>query len=43
MVLYAIGLHQMGVPWKNIKIGWNFLKYQNVTVEQKNGKKKLEK
>lgn len=41
LVLYAIGLHQMGVPWKNIKIGWNFLKYQNVTVEQKNGKKKV--
>lgn len=41
LVLYAIGLHQMGVPWENIKIGWNFLKYQNVTVEQKNGKKKV--
>lgn len=41
LVLYAIGLYQMGVPWENIKIGWNFLKYQNVTVEQKNGKKKV--
>lgn len=41
LALYAIGIHQLGIPLEKIKIGWNFLKYQNVTVEQKNGKKKV--
>lgn len=42
LVTYAIGVHQLyNVPFDKIKIGWNFLKYQNVTVEQKNGKKKV--
>jgi len=42
LVTYAIGIHQLtGIPYDKIKIGWNFLKYQNVTIEQKNGKKKV--
>ena len=42
LVTYAIGIHEIyKVPYDKIKIGWNFLKYQNVTVEQKNGKKKV--
>ena len=38
LVLYALALYQMGVPIKNIRIGWNFLKYINVEVCQANGK-----
>lgn len=34
LLLYAIGLNQMGVPFDKIKICWNFLKYCNVTVTQ---------
>ena len=41
LALYAIGINQLGIPLNKIKIGWNFLKYQNVTIEQKNGKKKV--
>lgn len=41
LALYALGIHQLGIPLDKIKIGWNFLKYQNVTVEQKNGKQKV--
>ena len=38
LVVYAIGLHQMGVPYEKIKICWNFLKYVKVECEQANGK-----
>lgn len=40
LVVYAIGLHQQGIPIENIKIAWNFLKYCTVTITQKNGKTK---
>ena len=38
LVLYAEGLHQLGVPLEKIKIGWNFLKYVEITIQQANGK-----
>lgn len=38
LVVYAIGLHQMGIPYEKIKICWNFLKYAKVDCEQANGK-----
>lgn len=38
LILYAEGLHQLGVPLEKIKSCWNFLKYCTVTVEQANGK-----
>jgi len=38
LVVYAIGLHQMGIPYEKIKICWNFLKYVKVDCEQANGK-----
>ncbi len=38
LVVYAIGLHQMGVPYEKIKICWNFLKYVKVDCKQANGK-----
>ena len=38
LVVYAIGLHQMGIPFENIKICWNFLKYVKVDCKQANGK-----
>lgn len=38
LVLYAIGLHQMGVPFDKIKICWDFLKYVKVDCTQANGK-----
>lgn len=38
LVLYAEGLHQLGVPLEKIKIGWNFLKYVEITTQQANGK-----
>lgn len=38
LVVYAIGLHQMGVPFEKIKICWDFLKYVNVDCKQANGK-----
>ena len=38
LVVYAIGLHQMGVPYEKIKICWNFLKYVEVEYKQINGK-----
>ena len=41
LVLYAIGLHQKGIPYDKIKIAWNFLKYQCVTVQSKKGVKKV--
>lgn len=37
LVVYAIGLHQHGVPMENIKICWNFLKYVTIQYEQANG------
>lgn len=37
LVIYAIGLHQKGVPYENIKIAWNFLKYVTIEYQQKNG------
>lgn len=40
--LYALGLHQLGVPIENIKVGWNFLKYKNVIYKQKNGNYKIQ-
>ena len=40
LVLYALGLNQLGVPMDKIKICWNFLKYVNIQCEQKNGKVK---
>ena len=30
LLLYALGLNQMGIPLDKIKICWNFLKYTNV-------------
>ena len=40
LVVYAIALHQLGIPFEKIKIGWNFLKYVGVDCQQKNGKTK---
>lgn len=37
LVIYAIGLHQLGVPWDKIRICWNFLKYVTIRFEQANG------
>lgn len=41
LCLYAIALHQMGIPYEKIRIAWDFLKYQCVTVESKKGDKKV--
>lgn len=41
LVLYSMALHQKGIPYEQIKIGWNFLKYYSVSVEAKNGSKKV--
>ena len=41
LVMYAIGLHQKGIPFDKIKIAWNFLKYQCVTVQSKKVVKKV--
>lgn len=43
LLLYGLGLHQMGVPMDKIVIQWNFLKYCNITFMQKNGKKRTTK
>lgn len=40
LVVYALGLNQMGVPWDKIKICWNFLKYVTVEYELINGNRK---
>lgn len=40
LIVYAIGLHQRGIPYEKMRIGWNFLKYVTVTISQKNGKTK---
>jgi len=37
LLLYALGLNQMGVPWDKLKICWNFLKYATVDVKQAKG------
>ena len=37
LVLYALGLNQQGVPFENIKICWNFLKYVSIEYMQKYG------
>lgn len=41
LVMYAMALHQQGVPYEKIRIAWNFLKYQCVTVQSKKGVKKV--
>lgn len=42
--LYAYMIHKMyNVPIESIKIGWNFLKYVMIDIEQKNGKLKTSK
>lgn len=43
LLLYALGLHQKGIPIDKIKIRWNFLKYNAITYTQKNGKEKTVK
>lgn len=41
LMLYAEGIRQMlNINLEDIYCGWNFLKYVNVTYEQKNGKNK---
>ncbi len=40
LMLYALGLHQQGIPVDKIKIRWNFLKYNALTFTQKNDKVK---
>ena len=37
LTIYAIGLHQMGIPYNKIKAQFNFLKYCTIKYEQKNG------
>jgi len=37
LVLYSIGLNQMGIPLDKIKPQFNFLKYCTIKFEQKNG------
>lgn len=37
LILYSIGLHQMGIPIEKIKPQFNFLKYCTIKYEQKNG------
>lgn len=37
LVIYAIGLHHLGIPWDKIRICWNFLKYVTIRFEQANG------
>lgn len=34
LVIYALGLHQTGIPMEKIKICWDFLKYVNVICEK---------
>ena len=41
LVLYAEALRQLGIPKDKIRIGWNFLKYNNVNCTQVNGNIKL--
>ena len=41
LVVYALGMNQLGVPIDKIKIAWNFLKYVSVQVTQANGAVKV--
>ena len=41
LVVYALGMSQLGVPIDKIKIAWNFLKYVSVQVTQANGAVKI--
>ena len=41
LVVYALGMNQLGVPIDKIKIAWNFLKYVSVQVTQANGTVKI--
>lgn len=41
LVLYALAVHQLGLPINRIKTAWNFLKYQSVTVSMKNKSTKV--
>lgn len=34
LVMYALALHQKGIPYEKIRICWNFLKYVNVLCEK---------
>ena len=34
LVMYAMALHQKGIPYEKIRICWNFLKYVNVYIKQ---------
>lgn len=44
LLLYAKGLHDnYKVPYENIRIGWEFLRYVKATVQHKNGKKRAGK
>lgn len=45
LLLYAESIHQLGVPYEKIKIGWNFLKYctveyTTVTIDKETKKNK---
>lgn len=40
LMLYAMGINQMGIPMKDIVIQWAFLKYMDIEFIQKNGKVK---
>lgn len=37
LTIYAVGLHQLGIPYDKIKAQFNFLKYCTIKYEQKNG------
>lgn len=41
LVMYSLALHQKGIPFDKIKIAWNFIKYQCITVQSKKGVKKV--
>lgn len=38
LIVYAIALNQMGIPFEKIKICWDFLKYVSIQCQQANGK-----
>lgn len=40
LVIYAIGLHQLGIPWNKIRICWNFLKYVTIRYSTAKGEHK---
>lgn len=41
LLLYALSLHQLGIPLSKIRACWNFMKYVSVDCMQKNGKVKV--